>query len=120
MRRAALLSVLLTVPAAAADRPLTGAEIAMLLPRIVAVGDDVAQTFDADGTATSRRGADDQRGRWEVRGDRYCSLWPPATAWTCFDVYARGGALPLPSGLAFAGEDGRFLVFTLRKKDGQP
>ncbi|MGB8818535.1 MAG: hypothetical protein WCC66_11505 [Rhizobiaceae bacterium] len=25
-------------------------------------------------------------GQWSVRGDKYCSLWPPSDHWTCFEV----------------------------------
>lgn len=25
-------------------------------------------------------------GEWTVRGDKYCSLWPPSDHWSCFDV----------------------------------
>ncbi len=31
-------------------------------------------------------------GQWAVRGDQYCSLWPPSDHWTCFNV--ERGALP--------------------------
>jgi hypothetical protein len=25
-------------------------------------------------------------GEWMVRGDQYCSVWPPSDRWTCYDL----------------------------------
>jgi hypothetical protein len=25
-------------------------------------------------------------GYWEVRGDQYCSMWPPSDLWACYDM----------------------------------
>ena len=25
-------------------------------------------------------------GEWTVRGDQYCSIWPPSDHWSCFDL----------------------------------
>jgi hypothetical protein len=27
------------------------------------------------------------QGFWTLRGDKYCSQWPPSENWECFDVY---------------------------------
>lgn len=40
-------------------------------------------------------------GRWEVRGDKYCSQWPPADGWACYDF----GRLD-DGGFVFIGESG--------------
>ena len=43
------------------------------------------QTFNASGKTLYNAGTDSW-GTWAVRGDRYCSQWPPNSAWACFDV----------------------------------
>jgi hypothetical protein len=25
-------------------------------------------------------------GEWQVRGDKYCSIWPPSDHWSCFEL----------------------------------
>ena len=32
-------------------------------------------------------------GYWEVRGDQYCSQWPPSDLWACYNVARRGEAI---------------------------
>jgi len=29
-------------------------------------------------------------GRWDVRGDMYCSVWPPSETWVCYEMYQHG------------------------------
>lgn len=55
---------------------------AALAARVLGYPDGTLQDFFADGRTL--RG--DSLGRWEVRGDLYCSLWPPSDRWTCFRV----------------------------------
>jgi len=43
------------------------------------------QTFAEDG-GTMRQDGGLTRGRWEVRGDRFCAIFPPAEDWTCHAV----------------------------------
>jgi hypothetical protein len=45
------------------------------------------QYFGADGKTTyfGKDGPSSQ-GHWEVRGNQYCSLWPPSQEWACYDV----------------------------------
>lgn len=62
-----------------------------LTARVLAYPDDptpggALQDFLADG----RTLYNDQWGRWEVRGDRYCSVWPPSDRWSCYDVDRQG------------------------------
>jgi hypothetical protein len=68
-------------------QPLDGAGIATALAARVLVYDGGAlQDFFADG----RTLYEDQWGHWEVRGDRYCSVWPPSDRWACYAVAIRG------------------------------
>lgn len=107
-------------PALGADRQLTGAEIAALLPRIVAIGDDDRQTFAANGETLYAKAGKDKLGRWELRGDRYCSLFAPAKDWTCRAVYAEGPENAQPSRLTWVGDDGNPTIKILRKKEALP
>ncbi|MEM9604151.1 MAG: hypothetical protein AAGA11_14890 [Pseudomonadota bacterium] len=43
------------------------------------------QTFYASGRTLYDAGRPSW-GRWRVEGDRYCSVWPPAGDWACYDV----------------------------------
>jgi hypothetical protein len=55
---------------------------AALAARVLGYPDGTLQDFFADG----RTLYGESFGRWEVRDDRFCSLWPPSDRWTCFDV----------------------------------
>ena len=52
------------------------------------------QTFDAAGV-TYYRAANEapSEGRWVVREDRFCSQWPSAPTWTCYDMFRDGDAV---------------------------
>jgi hypothetical protein len=85
--RLALLGVLAglaTSPALAEGwERLDGPAIAAALgARVLGYPDGTLQDFFADG----RTLYGESYGRWEVRGDRYCSLWPPSDRWTCYAV----------------------------------
>lgn len=68
-------------------QPLDGAGIASALAaRVLVYEGGALQDFFADG----RTLYGDQWGRWEVRGDRYCSVWPPSDRRACYDVARRG------------------------------
>ena len=43
------------------------------------------QDFRASGRTLYNAGADSW-GQWEARDGKYCSQWPPNSAWACFDV----------------------------------
>jgi hypothetical protein len=53
-----------------------------LAARVLGYPDGTLQDFFADG----RTLYGETYGRWEVRGDLYCSLWPPSDRWTCYRV----------------------------------
>ena len=84
--KAALVAIWLICPApAAADdwERLDGPGIkAALSARVLGYPDGTLQDFFADGRTLNG----DSAGRWEVRGDRYCSVWPPSDRWACYLV----------------------------------
>jgi hypothetical protein len=84
--KAALAVIWLLCPAPAtaeAWEPLDGPGIAAALSaRVLGYPDGTLQDFFADG----RTLYGDSSGRWEVRGDRYCSVWPPSDRWICYRV----------------------------------
>jgi hypothetical protein len=59
------------------------------------------QTFDAAGVTIYRAaGEAPSEGRWRIRQDRFCSQWPQAPAWVCYDMFGDGDIV------VFIGEDG--------------
>lgn len=64
------------------------------------------QQFDVDGT--TRYTADRPSwGSWAVRGDQYCSVWPPSAFWACYDVQRNGAVI------RFIADDGSITDGTL-------
>lgn len=92
-----LLLQLMTAATEAAERRLTGEEIrVMLTDRIFRHADNsqvVLQTFRDKGVTYYYEGSEQTEGRWEVRGDKYCSQWPPRKARTCYNVMAEENVL---------------------------
>lgn len=89
----------LAMPAIAAERPLTGAEIdALIKGNTVAGHSDKGnwkQYFAASGeTAYLSGDAPASYGAWDIRGDKFCSQWPPNDRWTCYDVTGDLAAAP--------------------------
>lgn len=94
-----MLALIATQPAWAGGYvSLSGAEIAAMLrdARIVyeetgqANGQGAWQEFRASGRTLYNAGRDSW-GYWQVRGDEYCSQWPPGELWNCYAV-TRDGA----------------------------
>jgi hypothetical protein len=90
--------------AQAAELKLSGAEIRTTLAGHVVKGagnnGDWSQDFEARGATTYSQGNSNSPGLWDVRGDQYCSAWPPNKSWSCYDVMLDG------TGIAFVGKDG--------------
>jgi hypothetical protein len=88
MKSIALLAALVTAgfcsPASAEDKPLTGPEILKLLVGTEVAGDGWTQSFAAGGATTYTAPGGVSTGRWDVRGDTYCSVWPPSDSWACY------------------------------------
>lgn len=63
---------------------MTGAEIeAALDERALLYADNIRQVFYKSGKTLYDNGRPSW-GNWAVRGDQYCSEWPPADGWNCF------------------------------------
>jgi hypothetical protein len=88
------LPLLLVAPARADEKPLNGAAIAALLSDQVMTGENKGrpwqQIFHKTGATFYTTGGAQSQGRWEVRGDQYCSVWPPSPAWACYDMVQDG------------------------------
>ena len=87
MRQIATAVCLLLLPLqAAADwTRLDGAGItAALTDRVLDYG-AATQDFRPSGRTLYNAGRDSW-GYWDVRDNRYCSQWPPADGWACYDV----------------------------------
>jgi hypothetical protein len=80
--------------AAAGESKLDGAAITALLSDHEMAGRDNGrewrQIFQRSGATFYSVGAAQTQGNWEVRGDQYCSVWPPSTAWACYDMTSDG------------------------------
>lgn len=93
MRRIALILLMISGAAHADDwRPLNGAEIRTALTGITLTYANATQLFQADGKTPYVAGRPSM-GEWEVRGDQYCSVWPPSDHWACFDMFAKENKL---------------------------
>ena len=66
---------------------IRGPLLASFLTTIVARGDNSRQTFEETGETLYATAGRVAYGRWRVDGDRYCSVWPPATGWNCYLLF---------------------------------
>lgn len=80
----------LTDPARATEEILTGPAIQTLLSENVFIGQrydqQTEQIYRASGDTFYSEGGNQSQGRWDVRGNEYCSVWPPSTYWSCYAV----------------------------------
>lgn len=97
-------SVFLAAPAFAEEQPMKSAEVTAFLNGATVEGNQDgaawSQTFDADGTTLYTTTSGETSGQWQLRGDKFCSLWPPATGWDCYDITGEG------ENISFVPEDG--------------
>jgi hypothetical protein len=101
MTKAAILFTLLlaaaTSPAFADALKLTGPQIAKALSEKILVSakadDTSTQLFKANGATFYSSGSTQQQGSWRIKGDQYCSLWPPSETPSCYDVYVTAGTV---------------------------
>lgn len=89
-------------------RALKGAEIAVALTDRDLIYANATQRFYASGRTLYDAGQESW-GYWAVRGDQYCSQWPPSDGWDCYDM-AQSGAV-----LRFIGPDGSTIDGTYSK-----
>ena len=109
MRRIALVFLLLAGMAQAEEwKALTTDEIRSALNDRTLDYGDAWQEFLASGRTLYNAGSDSW-GYWAARGDQYCSQWPPADGWACYDVLQRA------DDIRFVGESGHATDGTLRE-----
>ncbi len=93
MRRFTLVFLVLGLPAAAEDwQTLTGADIQAALAGVTLDYGHATQSFSDTGETTYVSGRP-SLGYWNVRGDQYCSVWPPSDHWACYDMAAKPDVL---------------------------
>ena len=95
----AALCALLAPSALAAERPLKGAEIDALIKGNTVIGQsdgkEWTQTFDTSGGTIYNGGSrPPSKGLWNIRGDKFCSQWPPSDSWACYAVTGDPDANP--------------------------
>ena len=86
MRLIALLALLPMAAQAHGPLPLTGPQIEAVLDdaTVIYQGGEI-QTFYKSGRTLYNNGQPSW-GYWTVRGNQYCSQWPPADGWDCYAV----------------------------------
>lgn len=97
---AALLLLLFSLPAHAAEVALKGDEIEAVLAERSLYADGVEQIFRKSGQTFYLQNGSSSAGSWKVEGGDYCSVWPPNPAWACYDVLRDGDTI------TFVGKDG--------------
>lgn len=85
MRRcvAFVVSIVAAGPALAEWRAMTGAEVTQALTDATLAYAAATQKFYASGRTLYDAGRPSW-GYWAVRGDQYCSQWPPSDGWACY------------------------------------
>jgi len=87
---ASVAVALMATAAGAEERRLSGAEILEALAdhtyRDANAAKKTEQIFQKQGVTYVSQNGGQSQGYWEVRGDQYCSQWPPNEAWACYDV----------------------------------
>ncbi len=97
-----LAAIALPSPTFAGETKLKGPEISAALTghTVQGTGDDGKawqQIFHKGGITYYSVGGAQSQGVWEVRGDQYCSQWPPNESWTCYDLMTDGKTLSFVS-----------------------
>ena len=90
LRNMTIVGAMIASPVAAADwAPLDGAGVQAALEEVTLVYDadngGATQHFYASGRTLYDSGRPSW-GYWAVRGDQYCSQWPPSDGWSCYDL----------------------------------
>ncbi|MEL6479615.1 MAG: hypothetical protein AAFR17_19990 [Pseudomonadota bacterium] len=97
-----LIPVLAAFPALAEEVAVPGNEIHPLLADTTLRYEAAVQTFYRSGRTLYDDGQPSW-GYWEVRGDAYCSQWPPQAGWACYQILQDPAR---PEVIVFVGESG--------------
>ena len=90
MKKILLVSLFFIGSAQAAEVPLSGTEIQLILSDKILYSKDVEQIFQKSGVTFYISGGNQSQGNWKIEGDKYCSQWPPNQAWACYDITRDG------------------------------
>lgn len=91
----AALALLCAGPVAGEEetwRAMSGPEIEEALTGRTLEYQNAWQDFRASGRTLYHAGRDSW-GYWAVRGDQYCSMWPPSDLWACYGLEQNGARL---------------------------
>lgn len=111
MIRLTVALALIALPAMAEETPLSGPQITKALADKTLTYASATQEFRASG-ATYYDDGQPSWGYWEVRGDQYCSTWPPQNGWVCYDVLADPDR---PGEVVFIGESGTRYIGVVKR-----
>ena len=92
MRPIAIVLSILAGPGLTSEvwQPMSGAQILQeLTGRELVYENGAWQRFNGSGRTLYNAGADSW-GYWSVRGDQYCSQWPPNSLWACYTMARQG------------------------------
>jgi hypothetical protein len=96
---ACIVLVAFSSPLLAGERKLNSAEItAVLTDKVLTSASNATQIFQTSGVTFYSENGSQSQGFWKVDGDKYCSQWPPNTAWPCYDVFQDGDTIVFVSG----------------------
>lgn len=82
------------------------AALAALEDRKLVYDNGAWQEFRASGRTLYNAG-EDSWGYWAIRDGQYCSQWPPADLWACYDLSTDGAVIRF-TGAAGDVTDGRY------------
>lgn len=91
MKRLLLAAILalIALPAMAGEVRLDNDEILEAITDKTAIytGGEIFQYFDPNGRTPYWDRGNLTHGTWSANGNKYCSIWPPSNAVSCYEVY---------------------------------
>lgn len=112
MYKVFLILMAMTTPIAAQEwQKLDDAGIMDALSDRTLIYDNASQEFHKDGR-TLYQAAAPSWGGWRASGGQYCSVWPPSSVWTCYDLEREVDGLRV----RFTSSDGSNTIGTYRKR----
>ena len=109
-------ALLLSFPAKAEEKEISGGIISSLLPTIIAVGGNSRQSFTKTGATTYIEGGRNSYGRWRVQSNLYCSQWPPSEMRVCYRVVIDSEPDKPPKKIVWIGTSGNRTVNQIEHK----
>jgi hypothetical protein len=113
MRLLPAISLLVALPISAQAEKLDGPSAEKLLDNTTVYSVPTAengwrQSFSKGGQTTYvDAGGQKTYGQWMMRGDKYCSVWPPSDRWVCYEVEGGQTTDGKPTVTWISGGDGK-------------